>query len=129
MPSIKAAASLPASTTDTANILWSLAAGISRTSKEAEHQNKINRKQLDYIKEKDARKKNKTKKWHPTSRHLVLNAVLIYSDSPAEEIPPSYLCIINSDTTGMANRELQIQMLELGHSDAGLPTVLPPTST
>ncbi len=66
MPSIEAAASLPASTTDTANILWSLAAGISCTSKEAEHQNKIHRKQLDYIKEKDAKKKN-TKKWHPTS--------------------------------------------------------------
>jgi len=64
MPSIKAAASLPASTTDTANILWSLAAGISRTSEEAEHQNKIHREQLDYIKEKDAKKKNKAEKWH-----------------------------------------------------------------
>ena len=67
MPSIKAAASLPASTMDTANILWSLAAGISCTSKEPEHQNKIHPKQLDYIKEKDARKKNKANnKWHPT---------------------------------------------------------------
>ena len=53
--------------TDTANILWSLAAGISRTSEEAEHQNKIHREQLDYIKEKNARKKNKAEKWHPTS--------------------------------------------------------------
>ena len=47
---------------DTANILWSLAAGISRTSKEAEHQNKIHREQLDYIKEKDTKKKNKAEK-------------------------------------------------------------------
>ena len=62
MPSIEAAASLPASTLDTANILWSLAAGVSCISEEAEHQNK-----LDYIKEKDTKKKNKAEKWHPTS--------------------------------------------------------------
>ncbi len=41
MPSIEAATSLPASTTDTVNILWSLTAGISGTSEEAEHQKKI----------------------------------------------------------------------------------------
>jgi hypothetical protein len=67
IPSIKAVTSLPVSTRDTPNIIWSRAAGISCTSKEAEHQNKIHCKQLDYIKEKDARKKNKAKKWHPTS--------------------------------------------------------------
>ena len=58
-------------------------------------------------------------KWHPTSQRLVLNAVSIDSNSPTEEIPMSYLCIINSDTTGMADRELQHQMSELGLSDAG----------
>ncbi len=105
--------------TDTANILWSLAAEISCTSKEAEHQNIIHPEQLDYIKEKDAKKKNMAEKWHPTSRRLVLNAALTDSDSPAEEIPPSYLRIINSDTAGMADRELQTQMSELGHSNAG----------
>jgi hypothetical protein len=49
----------------------------------------------------------------------VLNAASTDSDSPAEEIPSSYLRIINSDTTGMADRELQTQMSELGHADAG----------
>ena len=49
----------------------------------------------------------------------MLNLVLTDSDSPAEEIPPSYLRIINSDTAGMADRELQTQMSELGHSNAG----------
>ena len=119
MPSIKAAASLPASTMNTTNILWSFAAGISRTSEEAEHQNKIHPEQLDYIKEKDAKKNNKAEKWHPTSQCLVLNAALTNSSSPAEEIPQSYLRIINSNTTGMADRELQTQMSELGHSDTG----------
>ncbi len=52
---------------DTANVLRSLAAGISCTSEEAEHQNKIHREQIDYIMEKDAKKKNKVEKWHPTS--------------------------------------------------------------
>ena len=41
-------------------------------------------------------------------------------DSPAEEIPPSYLRIINSDTADMAVRELQTQMSELGDANAGL---------
>ena len=67
MPSIEASASLPASTTDTAILLWSLAAGFYCTSEEAKHQNKIHSKQLDYIKQKDAKKKNKAEKWHPTS--------------------------------------------------------------
>jgi hypothetical protein len=49
----------------------------------------------------------------------VLNAASTDSDSPAKEILPSYLHIINSDTAGMADRELQTQMSELGHSDAG----------
>ena len=49
MPSVKAAVSLPAFTMDTANILQYLAVGISCTSKEAEHQNKIHCKQLDYM--------------------------------------------------------------------------------
>jgi hypothetical protein len=66
MPSIEAATS-PPSATDTADILWPLATGISCTSKEAEHQNKIQHKQLDYIKEKEAKKKNKAEKWHPMS--------------------------------------------------------------
>jgi hypothetical protein len=49
----------------------------------------------------------------------VLNAASTDSDTPAKEIPPSYLCIINSNTTGMADRDLQTQMSELQHSDAG----------
>ena len=49
----------------------------------------------------------------------MLNAALTKSDSPAEEVPQSYLRIINSDTAGMANSELQTQMSELGNSDAG----------
>jgi hypothetical protein len=119
LPSIATASTHPLSSTDTADILRSLAAGISHTSKEAEHQNKLHRKQLNYIKAKDAKKKNKAEKWHPTSQRLVLNAASTDSDSPAEEIPASYLRIKNSETAGMANKELQSQMSELGHANVG----------
>jgi hypothetical protein len=105
--------------TDTTNLLQSLATGITRTTKDVKHQNKIQCKQLDYIKEKDARKKNKAEKWYHTSQCLVLNAASINSNSPAKEIPKSYFCIINSNTTGMAGRELQHQMSKLGFLDAG----------
>ena len=64
-PSIKAATTIPPSAMDNADILWSIAAGISCTSKEAKHQNKIQCKQLNYIKEKDAKKNNKAKKCNP----------------------------------------------------------------
>jgi hypothetical protein len=119
LPSIATVSTHPPSSTDTANILLSLVAGISGTSEEAEHQNKLQRKQLNYIKAKDAKKKNKAEKWHPTSRRLVLNAALTNSNSPTKEIPASYLRIINSKTAGMADKELQSQMSELGHADAG----------
>ena len=48
----------------------------------------------------------------------MLNAALTDSDSPAEDIPASYLTVINSDTAGMADKELQSQMAGLGHSNA-----------
>jgi hypothetical protein len=106
LPSLELASAVPPSATVTTNLLQSLAAGITPTTKEAKHQNKIQCKQLDYIKEKDTRKKNKAEKWHHTSQRLVLNAVSINSNSPAKEILKSYLCIIISNTTGMVNREL-----------------------
>jgi hypothetical protein len=109
LPSLELASAIPPSAMNTTNLFQSLAAGITRTTKEAEHQNKIQCEQLDYIKEKDAKKKNKAEKRHHTSQRLVLNVASIDSNSPAEaeEIPKSYLCIINSNTAGMANRELQ----------------------
>ena len=54
----------------------------------------------------------------------MLNAATTNSDSPDNKIPPSYLRIINGDTAGMAGRELQTQMSELGHANAGFAHVL-----
>jgi hypothetical protein len=47
----------------------------------------------------------------------MLNTASIDSNSPAKEIPKSYLHIINSNTAGMDDRELQHQMSEVGISD------------
>jgi hypothetical protein len=74
------------------------------------------------------RKENKAEKWHHTSQGLVLNAASINSNSPAKEIPKSYLRIINSNTAGMVDRELKHQMYNHGFLDAsfarGLTTSL-----
>ena len=75
---------------DTADLLRSIAARMSRSSKEAENQNKIQRKQLNFIKEKEAKKKNKVEKWHATSQRLVLNAASTNSNSPADNIPEPF---------------------------------------
>ncbi len=49
----------------------------------------------------------------------MLNTASTNSNFPANKIPAFYLSIINSDTTSMANKELQCQMAGLGLSDAG----------
>ena len=67
LPSLSAAAAVPVSAMDTADLLRLIVAGMSRSSKEAENQNKIQHKQLDFIKEKEAKKKNKAEKWHARS--------------------------------------------------------------
>jgi hypothetical protein len=117
--SLSTASAAPASAVDTTNILLSIAAGMSRSYEEAENQNKFQCKQLDYIKEKDTKKKNKAKKWHAMSRCLVFNAASTNSDFPTDNILASYLSIINSNTAGMADKELQSQMTGLSLSDAG----------
>jgi hypothetical protein len=67
LPSLKSTSAIPPSMMDTADLLRSLATDITRTTKEAENQNRIQHKQLDYIKEKNAKKKNKAEKWHSPS--------------------------------------------------------------
>ena len=52
------------------------------------------------------------------SQRLVLNAASTNSDLPVNKIPLSYLCIINSNTARMADKELQSQMSELGYTNA-----------
>ena len=107
------------STSPSADILRMLSAGIARTHEEAAAQNSLHREQLDFIKEKESKKKNKWEKWHESSKRLVLNAASTNGDTAAEDIPESYLRIINSETAGMADKELYNQMTALGFPDVG----------
>ena len=43
----------------------------------------------------------------------------VRSDSPADNIPASYLTVININTGDMADKELQTQMVGLGYSNVG----------
>ena len=57
-PTTTAPTGLPSSIS---NVFRSLAAGITRTHEEAEHQNRLHRKQLDFIKDKEEKKRTSTR--------------------------------------------------------------------
>jgi hypothetical protein len=87
MPSLAAAKSTPASNLGNIKILQRLTQGITRTHKEAKTQNRIQHKQLNYIKEKDQKKKNKAKKWHVSSRSLVFKCSLNWQQQTGRQEP------------------------------------------
>ena len=95
-----------------------LAAGISCTSKEAEHQHKIHRKQLDYQgegrKEEEQGQEVAPHRSTPCAQRSI-NQQRFPRRRNSPVLPPH----LNSNTAGMADRELQIQMPELSHADAG----------
>jgi hypothetical protein len=119
LPTIDAAAAAPVDPAETVDILRQLRATMARSSKAAEAQNATQCKQLDHLKEKDKQKKDKAKKWHGFSQHLVLKAASADRQLPASEIPDSYQNIINSKTAAMADKELHSQMMARGHPDIG----------
>ncbi len=92
---------------------------MARSSKAAEAQNATQQEQLAYLKEKDNKKKDKAKKWHSLSQHLVLNAASTGGQVPVKEIPVLYQDIINSETAAMVDKDLHSQMVALGHPNVG----------
>jgi hypothetical protein len=119
LPTLKQAAALPANANDTVDVLRQLGATMARSSKAAKAQNATQRKQLDYMKEKDKKKKDKAEKWHGPSRRLVLNAASTNGQRPADEIPKSYQTIINMESAAMADKEHHSQMVAKGHHNVG----------
>ena len=83
-PTTTAPAGLP---TGTSEIFKSLAVGITCSHEEAKNQNCHHREQLDFIKDKEAKKKNKYKTWHKTSCCLVLNAAAEDANKAANLYP------------------------------------------
>jgi hypothetical protein len=62
LPTLKQAAALPANPNDTVDVLRQLGATMARSSEAAKAQNATQREQLDYMKEKDNKKKDKAEK-------------------------------------------------------------------
>jgi hypothetical protein len=58
-------------------------------------------------------------KWRNGTLLAGASSSILDSDTPADDIPASYPQIINSDTAGMAGRELHSQMSELDFPDIG----------
>jgi hypothetical protein len=121
LPTLNAASASQVNPAKTVDVLRQLGASMAHSSKAAEAQNATQCKQLDYLKEKDKKKKDKAEKWHGLSWRLVLNAASTDGQLPATEISKSYQDIINSEMAVMADKELHSQMVALGHHDAGFP--------
>jgi hypothetical protein len=119
LPTLDAAAAAPVNQAETVDVLRLLGTTMMRSSKAAEAQDATQRKQLDYSKEKDKKKKDKAKKWHGLNQCLVLNAVSADGQLPVTEISDSYQNIINSKTAAMVDKELHGQMVAIGHPDVG----------
>jgi hypothetical protein len=115
LPTLEQAAALPANANNTVDVLPQLGATMAPSSKAAEAQNATQRKQLDYMKEKNKKKKDKAEKWHGPSHCLVLNVASTDGQCPADEIPESYQTIINTESVAMADKELHSQMVAKVH--------------
>ena len=63
VPTLEQVAALPANANDTLDVLRQLGATMARPSEATEAQNATQREQLDYMKEKDKKKKDKAEKF------------------------------------------------------------------
>jgi hypothetical protein len=81
-PTLEAAAAAPIDPAKTVQVLRQLGANMARSCKELEAQTATQQEHLAYQKEKDKKKKDKTKKWHGLSQPLVLNAAFNKWSSP-----------------------------------------------
>ncbi len=119
LPTPDAAAAVSVDPAETVDVLRLLGATMAHSSKAVEAQNATQRKQLDYLKKKDKKKKDKAEKWHRLSQRLVLNAASADRLLPATEIQDLYQNIINSKTAVMADKELHSQTVALGYPNIG----------
>ena len=67
--------------------------------------------------EKEDEKKDKSVKWHPSTRKFVLYATSTDGIIPASSIPSTYRRIINAESLGHADIDMTEQMRSLGHEE------------
>jgi hypothetical protein len=90
LPTLDAAAASSVDPAETVDILRQPSASMVHSSKAAEAQNATHCKQLEYLKEKDKKKKDKAEKWHGLSQHLILNTASTNGQLSTTEIPKLY---------------------------------------
>ena len=109
----------PTSTTTTSDIiLQQLAVGITRQSEETATQNKLIARQLEHSLEKEDKKKDRLKKFHPSIKQLILFASAEDREAVPDEILDSCKRVFNADNVINAEQELTLQFGNMGMQDA-----------
>ena len=99
-------------------ILQQLAVSITRQSEIGETHNELFARQLEHNMEKEDKKKDRLKKFHPSIKQLILFASADDADIVPDEILDSCKRVINADTVINAEQELNLQFGNLGMQDA-----------
>jgi hypothetical protein len=99
-------------------ILQQLAVSITRQSEEAATHNELFARQLEHSLEKEDKKKDRLKKFHPSIKQLILFASADDAESTPEEILDSCKRVFNAETLTNAEQELSLQFGNLGMQDA-----------
>ena len=109
----------PESSQSNAAVLAQLTRSISRQTEEAETANLLRREELQRLKENDGIKKDKTKKIHSSILNMIKMASSTDGDRAAIDLVESCRAFMNSENTGMADQELNLQFEDLGQGDVG----------
>ena len=99
-------------------ILQQLAVGITRQSEETATQNELIARQLEHSLEKEDKKKDRLKKFHPSIKQLILFASAEDAEAVPHEILDSCKRVFNADNVTNAEQELTLQFGNMGMQDA-----------
>ncbi len=98
--------------------LTATGSSITRQSEEAATHNKLFARQLEHSLEKEDKKKDRLKKFHPPIKQLILFASADDAKSTPEDILDSCKRVFNAETLTNAEQELTLQFGNLGMQDA-----------
>ena len=99
-------------------ILQQLAVSITRQSEEAAIHNELFARQLEHSLEKEDKKKDRLKKFHPSIKQLILFASAEDPETVPDDILDSCKRVFNADTVINAKQELTLQFGNMGMQDA-----------
>ena len=115
------ATTAPTTTNTTAtndSIFQQLAVSITRQSEIGETHNELFARQLEHNLEKEDKKKDRLKKFHPSIKQLILFASAEDAEDVPDEILDSCKRVFNADNVINAEQELTLQFRNMGMQDA-----------